>query len=83
MAITRKVQVDKKDFLRIDGIPMCKVTRHGLLELKDKDGRRARARGSAYVEVGFDQIQAAVQRHFLESSHEPNEASTNQRRHTR
>jgi hypothetical protein len=62
-----RVLIDERRFLRISGIPVCRVTPNGKLELKDKDGRRSQKRGSAFVEVGFDEIQTAVQQFFLES----------------
>lgn len=61
-----KVLIDERRFLRVSGIPVCRVTPEGNLELKDKDGRRSQKRGSAFVEVGLDQIQVAVQSFFLE-----------------
>lgn len=56
-----RVVVDNRRFLRIDGIKVCRVTNDGLLEFKDKDGRRSRHRGSAYVTVYADQISQAVE----------------------
>ncbi len=64
-----RVVIDERRFLRVGGIPVCRVTASGKLELKDKDGRRSRTRGSAFVTVGFDEIQTAVQRFFLEDHH--------------
>lgn len=57
----RNVNIDSRGFLRIDGIKVCRVTDEGLLEFKDKDGRRSRTRGSAYVTVYADQISQAVE----------------------
>ncbi len=57
----RRVIVDSRRFLRVDGIKVCRVTNDGLLEFKDKDGRRSRNRGSAYVTVYADQISQAVE----------------------
>ena len=57
----RRVEVDSRRFLRVDGIKVCRVTNDGLLEFKDKDGRRSRSRGSAYVTVYADQISQAVE----------------------
>lgn len=64
-----KVVIDERRFLRVGGIPVCRITLSGKLELKDKDGRRSRARGSAFETVGLDEIQTAVQRFFLEDHH--------------
>ncbi len=66
--IASKVTIDERRFLRIDGIPVCRITDRGTLELKDKDGTRSRRRGTAYVEVGFDEIQSAIYYDFLGSS---------------
>lgn len=60
-----RVTIDNKHFLRVDGIPVCRITNRGTLELKDKDGRRARKRGSAFVEVGLDELQTAIHSDFL------------------
>lgn len=60
-----RVTIDNKRFLRVDGIPVCRITNRGTLELKDKDGRRARKRGSAFVEVGLDELQTAIHSDFL------------------
>ena len=60
-----RVTIDNKRFLRVDGIPICRITNRGTLELKDKDGRRARKRGSAFVEVGLDELQTAIHSDFL------------------
>ena len=57
----RRVVVDNRRFLRVDGIKVCRVTNEGLLEFKDKDGRRSRSRGSAYVTVYADQISQAIE----------------------
>lgn len=57
----RRVIVDSRRFLRVDGIKVCRVTNDGLLEFKDKDGRRSRTRGSAYVTVYADQIAQAIE----------------------
>ena len=62
----RSVVIDNKRFLRIDGIPICRVTENGTLELKDKDGRRSRQRGSAFVEVTLADVQSAIRHDFLE-----------------
>ena len=60
-----RVTIDNRRFLRVDGIPICRITNRGTLELKDKDGRRARKRGSAFVEVGLDELQTAIHSDFL------------------
>ena len=62
----RSVTIDKNRFLRVDGIPVCRVTERGTLELKDKDGRRSRQRGSAFVEVNLAEVQSAIRHDFLE-----------------
>ncbi len=60
-----RVTIDNRRFLRVDGIPICRITDRGTLEVKDKDGRRARKRGSAFVEVGLDELQTAIHSDFL------------------
>ena len=60
-----RVTIDNRRFLRVDGIPICRITNRGTLELKDKDGRRARKRGSAFVEVGLDELQTVIHSDFL------------------
>ena len=60
-----RITIDNRRFLRVDGIPICRITNRGTLELKDKDGRRARKRGSAFVEVGLDELQTAIHSDFL------------------
>lgn len=63
--MSNRVTIDNKRFLRVDGIPICRITNRGTLELKDKDGRRARKRGSAFVEVGLDELQTVIHSDFL------------------
>lgn len=60
-----RITIDNRRFLRVDGIPICRITNRGTLELKDKDGRRARKRGSAFVEVGLDELQTVIHSDFL------------------
>lgn len=60
-----RITIDNRRFLRVDGIPICRVTNRGTLELKDKDGRRSRERGSAFVEVGLDELQTVIHSDFL------------------
>lgn len=58
--VTRKdIEVDSRGFLVIDGIKLCRVV-GGRLELKDKDGRRSRERGSAYVLVSMEDLAHVV-----------------------
>ena len=61
----KRIRIDNRRFLRVDGIPVCRVTNRGTLELKDKDGRRSRERGSAFVEVGLDELQSVIHYDFL------------------
>ena len=59
------VYVDENRFLVVDGIKIGRVNQPGVIELKDKDGRRSRQRGSAFVEVRLDDIHAALRYDFL------------------
>lgn len=54
------IVIDERKFLRIGGIPICRVTPGGNLEFKDKDGYRSRQRGSAFVTVTLEQIARAI-----------------------
>ena len=50
----------KNGFLVVDGVKVCRVLGAGLLEVKDKDGRRARRRGSAFVRFTVHDLAQAM-----------------------
>ena len=46
------LHIDKNNFLRIDGVLVCKfLPDRGCLQFVDKDRRRCEKRGTRYVEV--------------------------------
>jgi hypothetical protein len=76
MKRTSRVVIDDRRFLSIDGIKVCRVTRDGRLEFKDKDGRRSRMRGSAYVTVNAEQITRAIHTIPAENLHDNGSSRT-------
>jgi len=55
-----KVEVDSRSFVKVDGVPVCKVTSDGKLQFCDKDRRRSSERGTRYVVVDPSVIVAAA-----------------------
>lgn len=57
-----RVTVDKRNFLRVGGVKVGRVTPEGRVQFCDKDRKRSAERGTRYVEVDIDRIKTAVDR---------------------
>ena len=54
-----RVVVNNRQFLEIDGVPVCKVV-DGRLQFCDKDRRRSAERGTRFVEITAQELALAV-----------------------
>lgn len=59
-ATENKAAVDNRGFLRVDGVPICKVQPSGQLEIADKDRLRAVERGTRMVSFTVEDIVEAI-----------------------
>lgn len=49
-----KLLLCENNFVRLDGVLICRITNEGDLEFYDKDKRRSEERGTPYVTISLD-----------------------------